>query len=196
MSASPTTVPFPATGRPVLSRPPWGLLLLFVVLTVVLLGTPGPVRASAVGEPGDQHPSDWESPTPGPEVLREFAAPPAPWAAGHRGVKLALEPHGAVHAPADGVVSFSGVVVDREVLSIDHGSGYISSFEPIETDLQQGDTVTAGEVIGQLSTYDDGGYACDQPCLHWGVRHHGEYINPMLLLGPVEPSVLLPVHND
>ena len=58
----------------------------------------------------------------------------APWASGHRGIDLAADAEATIPAPADGVVSFSGVVVDREVLSIDHGGGYISSFDPAETD--------------------------------------------------------------
>lgn len=54
---------------------------------------------------------------------------------------------GEVRSPADGVVSFSGVVVNRKVLSIDHGAGYISSFEPVVSDLVVGDEVSAGDVI-------------------------------------------------
>lgn len=95
------------------------------------------------------------------------------------------------------MVSFSGVVVDREVLSIDHGAGYVSSFEPVESELEVGDAVAAGQPIATLDTYDDGSNHCsDQPCLHWGVRHHGEYINPLLLLGDLEPSVLLPLEGS
>ncbi|GAA4829064.1 hypothetical protein GCM10023354_04360 [Garicola koreensis] len=90
------------------------------------------------------------------------------------------------------MVSFSGVVVDREVLSVNHGGGYISSFEPVDSPLKVGDSVNASEPIAELGTYDDGAH-CDKPCLHWGVRLHGEYINPLLLTGELEPSVLLPL---
>ena len=94
------------------------------------------------------------------------------------------------------MVSFSGVVVDREVLSIDHGGGYVSSFEPVESELEVGDSVTEGQTVAELSTYDDGSHHCDSPCLHWGVRLFGEYINPLLLIGELEPSVLLPLHTQ
>ena len=82
--------------------------------------------------------------------------------------------------------------MDREVLSINHGGGHISSFEPVESELEVRDPVTAGAPIAMLNTYSDGVHHCDQPCLHWGVRHHGEYINPLLMTGELEPSVLLP----
>ena len=45
-------------------------------------------------------------------------------------------------------MSFVGVVVDRPVITIDHGGGLRSSFEPVESTLAAGTTVGAGEVIG------------------------------------------------
>lgn len=90
-------------------------------------------------------------------------------------------------------MSFTGTVVDREVLSIDHGSGYVSSFEPVSSELEGGEAVSAGEVIAVLDNYEDGSPHCEEPCVHWGVRHHGDYINPLLLLGDLEPSILLPL---
>lgn len=177
--------PFPASGQPVLWWPRPGQLLMVLLVMMTLLGVP-PASAQT-GQPLWTHPVEGE-------VVGEFAAPEAPWASGHRGVDLAAPAEGEIRSPADGVVSFSGVVVNREVLSIDHGAGYVSSFEPVESELEAGDEVSAGDVVASLSTYDDGTTHCtDQPCLHWGVRHHGEYINPLLLLGELEPSVLLPL---
>ena len=139
----------------------------------------------------------WTAPTGTgtPEILRPYAAPPSPWASGHRGSDLAAPSGGDIRSPADGVVSFTGVVVDREVLSIDHGAGYLTSFEPVTSELEVGDAVSAGDVVATLSTYDDGSHHCHSPCLHWGVRHHGEYINPLLMLGELKPSILLPLND-
>lgn len=158
---------------------------LALILSVLLLLTAPPASAMP-------HPDDWELPARGTQPVREFAAPPAPWAAGHRGVKLSATPGMPIRTPEAGTVSFSGKVVNREVLSIDHGGGYVSSFEPVDSSLEVGDRVSQGQVVARLARYDDGSFACDEPCFHWGVRHRGEYINPMLLVGPVEPSVLLP----
>ncbi|GAB3842104.1 hypothetical protein GCM10028800_01640 [Nesterenkonia populi] len=95
------------------------------------------------------------------------------------------------------MVSFSGAVVDRQVLSINHGSGYVSSFEPVESELEVGDPVSAGQAVASLGSYEHGSTHCtDRPCLHWGVRRHSEYINPRLLLGDLEPSVLLPLNEQ
>lgn len=161
---------------------------------MMLLGLPptAPAAAGDVSVAG-YLPSDWERPVSG-EVLREFEAPPAPWAAGHRGADLAVPGGEEIRAPAHGVVSFSGRVVNRQVLSIEHGSGLVSSFEPVDSELKVGDAVSRGEVLAELGVYEDGSTHCEgQPCVHWGVRLHGEYINPLLLLGELEPSVLLPL---
>ncbi|TLP97580.1 M23 family metallopeptidase [Nesterenkonia salmonea] len=182
-----TPAPFPDSGRPVLWWPRPRQLLVLLLLVCALFGVP-----PASAQHGHPH---WLPPVDG-DVVKEFAAPPAPWAAGHRGVDLAASDGVEIRSPADGVVSFSGVVVDREVLSINHGGGYISSFEPVESELEVGDSVTEGQPVAALGTYDDGSHHCDSPCLHWGVRLFGEYINPLLMLGELEPSVLLPLDNS
>lgn len=133
----------------------------------------------------------WEWPVgSSPEVLREFDKPPEPWLSGHRGVDLAATGAGPIRAPADGRVSFAGWVVDRPVLTIEHRSGLRSSFESVETDLSEGDTVSAGEVIGHISKPWHCG---SRACLHWGVRRGEEYINPLQFVTDLRPSVLLPL---
>jgi murein DD-endopeptidase MepM/ murein hydrolase activator NlpD len=73
------------------------------------------------------------------------------------------------------------------VLSIAHGNGVLSSFEPVSTTLVAGDRVARGQAIGVLLP----GH-CSSPCLHLGARIDGEYVNPLLFLGGVPWSVLLP----
>jgi murein DD-endopeptidase MepM/ murein hydrolase activator NlpD len=131
----------------------------------------------------------WDWPTGGARViLRPFTAPATRYGAGHRGIDI--EASGPLVAPADGVVHFSGTVVDRAVLSITHTDGYLSSYEPVTTTLVRGDTVRRGQVIGEISA--PGSTHCRSPCLHFGVRLHGEYLSPLMLLGEVPRSVLLP----
>src|SRR5690606_11230516 len=73
----------------------------------------------------------WEWPLAGiPAVVHAFDPPAKPWLSGHRGVDLAAVQGTAVLAPAAGVVGFSGVVVNREVLSITVADGLRLSFEP------------------------------------------------------------------
>lgn len=170
-----------------------GLLLLLGALSASAAPAPdAPALRDGVVEPVMAVPAAgaWRLPVNG-EELRPFARPPEPWAAGHRGVDLGpLDLRASITAPAEGEVSFAGVVVDRPVLSIRHAHGYLSSFEPVETDLKVGDSVSTGDPVGTLVA---GHRPCPAPCLHWGVRLHGEYINPLLLTGDLEPSVLLPL---
>ncbi|WP_246263083.1 peptidoglycan DD-metalloendopeptidase family protein [Arthrobacter mobilis] len=81
---------------------------------------------------------------PVPRVLGAFRPPAEPWLSGHRGVDLAATPGAAVAAPAAGTVSFAGWVVDRPVVTIDHGNGLRSSFEPVAAGLKKGDAVARG----------------------------------------------------
>lgn len=131
----------------------------------------------------------WSWPLPTHALAAPYAAPPTRYAAGHRGIDLGSVAGVAVTAPDDGVVRFAGVVVDRPVLTLDHGDGVLSSFEPVLSDLPVGATVGRGAVVGVVAA---GGH-CDASCLHVGVRRDGEYVSPMLYFGRLPPAVLLPL---
>ena len=121
--------------------------------------------------------------------MRAFDPPARPWLSGHRGVDLRASHDGApVTSPASGTVSFAGVVVDRAVITVDHGSGLRSSFEAVRTDLEAGDAVAKGDVVGWIQS----GHCTPAPCVHWGVRRGGEYLNPLAFMTDLRPSVLLP----
>ena len=129
----------------------------------------------------------WSWPVAPPHaVVRPYIAPATTYGAGHRGVDLTAA-NGIVRAPADGTVHFAGTVVDRPVLSLRHAGGLISSFEPVVTTLSAGETVRRGQVIAVVQP----GH-CSSPCLHFGVRRDGVYINPLTLLGGAPRAVLLP----
>ncbi len=148
-----------------------------------------------VAAPGDQpFVPRWSWPLePAPELVRPFDRPAQRWERGHRGVDLSPDvgPPVPVLSPDDGVVSFAGTVVDRGVLSIDHGGGRISSFEPVATSLGRGDRVVRGQEVAALEAA--GGGHCSGGCLHWGVRVDGEYVDPLAFVLEPRPSVLLPL---
>ncbi len=130
----------------------------------------------------------WRWPLDGPRrVSVPYRAPAHRYAPGHRGVDLAADPGTTVRAPADGVVAFRGVVVDRPLLTIEHDGGYVSTYEPVTSSLAPGDRVAAGDVIGVVGL---GGHAASGT-IHMGVRLRGEYINPLLLFDDVPRAVLL-----
>lgn len=129
----------------------------------------------------------WLWPVGGPhDVVRPYIAPSSPYGPGHRGVDLASA-DGVLLAPADGVVRFAGFVVDRPVLTIDHGGGVLSSYEPVATALVRGDAVARGQPIGTVLP----GH-CSILCVHLGVRIDGEYVSPLRFLGGIPRAVLLP----
>ena len=129
----------------------------------------------------------WPVAPPHP-VVRPYLAPATPYAAGHRGIDIATPDGATLYAPDDGVVHFAGWVVDRPVLSIDHGDGVLSSYEPVTTTLTAGDVVRRGQAIGLVES----GH-CVAPCLHLGVRVDGAYVSPLLYLGGQPRAVLLPL---
>jgi len=122
-------------------------------------------------------------------VVAPYEAPPGPYAAGHRGIDLAAAPGDGVVAPADGIVTFSGMVVDRPVVTVQIGEGVLVSLEPVVADVPRGASVAAGQPLG---TVGHGGH-CDARCLHLGVRVDGAYVSPLLFIGGVPPAVLLPL---
>lgn len=169
------------------------LIGIAVLATTVSLA-PSP-HALALDTPPSAAPSvdatasDWTWPVDGPRsVVAEYRAPAHEYGAGHRGVDIEAVVGAPVRAPADGVVAFRGVVVDRALITIEHDGGYVTTFEPVLSGLNPGDAVSAGDVVG---TVDLGGHAA-AGALHVGVRLNGVYINPMLLFGGVPRAVLLP----
>jgi murein DD-endopeptidase MepM/ murein hydrolase activator NlpD len=165
---------------------------------VLTPGTGAFIAASSTAVPGTVAPGtaavaapSWRWPlTPRPPVLRAFDPPPKPWLSGHRGVDLEAGSDGVqVTSPAAGTVSFVGVVVDRPVITIDHGNGLRSSFEPVESTLTAGTVVGMGEVIGTVRP----GHCSASPCVHWGVRRGDDYVNPLQFVMDLRPSILLPI---
>lgn len=145
--------------------------------------------APAAAPPHTTIAATWVWPIDGARsVANPFRAPAHEYGSGHRGIDIVTSQGRAVRAPADGIVAFRGTVVDRPLLTIEHAGGYVSTFEPLTSDLSPGDVVPAGETIGTVAS---GGHA-ESGTLHLGVRLGGEYINPMTLFGEVPRAVLLP----
>ncbi|WP_336603934.1 M23 family metallopeptidase [Agromyces seonyuensis] len=121
-------------------------------------------------------------------VRAPYRAPEHPYGPGHRGIDLDAAFGSEVRAPASGVVSFAGMVAGRPVVSITHGDGIVSSFEPVAGTLAAGDEVAAGAVIGTVGTVGH----CED-CVHLGVRVDGVYVSPLVFLGGLPRAVLLPL---
>lgn len=120
-------------------------------------------------------------------VSRAYLQPAHAYASGHRGLDILVDST-SIRSPDAGTVVFAGTVVDRPLLTIDHGDGLVSTLEPVVTSLTPGAVVARGEPVGELSV---GGHARPGE-LHLGARRDGEYLNPLLLLGDIPRAVLLP----
>lgn len=166
------------------------LIRLFAFILLMMTVCPGSGAYAGLADAAPPEPSRpvWDWPVDGPRsVVAAYRAPAHDFAAGHRGVDVSPG-SGIVHAPGDGVVAFRGTVVDRPLLTIEHPGGYVSTFEPLLSELSPGETVSRGDVLG---TVGQGGHAASGS-LHIGVRLDGVYLNPLLLFGPVDRAVLLP----
>jgi len=166
--------------------------LLVVVLPLVgSLPGAGTTALPYLSETVSAAPSVWEWPIADPHlVVRAYIAPAPPYSAGHRGLDIEMGSSREVHAFADGIVHFAGVVVDRPVLSIRHTGGLISSYEPVTSTLVAGDLVMRGQEVGEVQA----GH-CLRPCLHFGVRLEGNYLSPLNYLSGIPRAILLPTRD-
>jgi hypothetical protein len=85
------------------------------------------------------------------------------------------------------VISFSGDVASRGVLTITGPGGEQVSLEPVATELRSGDSVAKGEPIAELQS----GH-CATLCVHIGLRVEASYRSPRKELGVLQRAVLLP----
>lgn len=121
-------------------------------------------------------------PVHGP-VVRVFDAPPTPYGTGHRGVDLGAAPGTRVRSALGGTVTFAGTVARRGWVTVDHGGGLDTTYGPVAPrSVRAGERVRAGQVLGLLGPGQDH--------LDWGARLHGDYIDPLTLLGRWEAHLV------
>jgi len=130
----------------------------------------------------------YRAPVPG-AVVRPFAPPPTPYAAGHRGVDLVAAAGAPVRAAGAGVVRFARPVAGRGVVVLAHADGITTEYEPVRPLVRAGQALRAGDVVGRIAGRHAG---CAVSCLHWGARRGAAYLDPLSLLRPLGPVVLLP----
>jgi len=189
-----------STSRPrVALRPTAAVLLLLVALVAPPVG-----GASPAGTPRDRHgpgqpPDDslveagdaapWVWPTGGRAVVRGWEQPTDEYAAGHRGIDVATVLGTTAVAVADGTVSFAGPVAGRGVVTIDHGSGLVSTLDSVDPAVTAGTTVEQGDPVGTVAV---GHCPATAPCVHLGARVDGRYVDPLPYLPAADWPVLLP----
>ncbi|CAH0172312.1 murein hydrolase activator EnvC [Microbacterium sp. Bi128] len=158
----------------------------WMLLTLVVIAGAGGVGPAWAGDDDPLAHRGWVWPVDAVQIVRPFEAPVHRYAAGHRGVDLGAV--GRVRSPAAGTIAFAGPVAGRPVVTVDHGDGLVTTFEPVTTALRVGDAVARGDPIGDVA---EGGHTATGT-VHFGVRWNGDYVNPLRLLGGVPRAVLLP----
>ena len=142
---------------------------------------------------GSQAEQTWQAPVEKPTLEKHFLQPSSDYSAGHRGVDYLVKQGQVVVAPADGKVRFSGRVVNRGVLTLEHGSTVLSSFEPVCSSLPVGALVERGDVIAEVCDEPDYENHCGvRVCLHFSLRKESGYLSPLVTIGGLSPSRLLP----
>jgi murein DD-endopeptidase MepM/ murein hydrolase activator NlpD len=155
-------------------------VLLGLLLAAVASGLPPALGADLA--PAPPATAGWGWPLPGgAPVMRGFAPPAQPWLPGNRGVDLRGRSGQVVRAAGRGVVHFAGRVGGVGVVSILHGDGLLTTYEPVRPLVRRGDRVWRGQPIGRLLR--TGSHCGLLPCLHWGLRRGTAYLDPLSLVG-------------
>ena len=158
-------------------------LVLGILLTMSIMGLSQP--GSSTSGHFDQNRSCVGLDPPSDGNISTGFAPGANYS-GHWGIDYRDDADRYIVAAAAGRVTFSGLVVENLVVTIDHGGGLKTSYSYLDRiTVMRGQRIGRGEVIGQAGSrpfHDD---------VHFSVRIEGVYINPEPLLGclPRAPSV-------
>ena len=146
------------------------------------------------GQPQAKAFSAWQLPLAHPQVVRQYLQPASDYSAGHRGVDLLTASAEPVFAAADGEISFSGRVVDRNVVTLTHSGSLKTSYEPVCSALSVGSKVASGEPIGE--TCFEASYVSHcgvRQCLHFSLRKADGYLSPLAQIRLLSPSRLIPI---
>jgi murein DD-endopeptidase MepM/ murein hydrolase activator NlpD len=105
----------------------------------------------------------------------------------HLGVDIAADEGTPVVAPTEGTVVLAGkdFFFTGNTLMIDHGQGLTTVYAHMSRlAVKVGDHVTRGQVIGAVGSTG----RATGPHLHWGVHLGGDWLDPQLLAGEMEPE--------
>jgi hypothetical protein len=134
--------------------------------------------AAIVMDPGVGHagatPSFLVPPVDAP-IERGFEPPSTAFGPGHRGVDFPVPAGTTVVAAGTGTVSFAGPVAGNDAVTIDHGSGLVTTYSVLSSiSVSVGERVTAGIPIGTAGVTHPSG----PEGVHFGMKLDGAYVDP------------------
>lgn len=106
----------------------------------------------------------------------------------HYGVDVAAPTGTPIRAPAGGTVTLADgdMYFEGGLVFLDHGQGVTSlTMHMSRVDVKAGDRVEQGDIIGAVG----GTGRATGPHLHWGVYWRGAWLDPQLLVGPMEDAI-------
>jgi len=186
-AALPSAAAWPTTGTLAATTAPTAAGSAAATTTTWRTGAAGP--AGATTRVASHRGFVWPL-SPRPAVLRRFEQPRTQWSSGHRGVDLSATVGQVALSAGNGVVSFSGVIAGRGVITVRHSGGLRTTYEPVDQRLASGTVVHRGDPIGSISSAP--GHCAPLTCLHWGAIVGQLYRDPLSLLGLGRP-ILLPL---
>lgn len=132
--------------------------------------------AAAAEAPPPTHRAPVDAPVADP-----FRPPTTPFGPGNRGLEYATAAGTEVHATADGVVVFAGLVAGSRHVTLRHDDGVRTSYSFLaRIDVVLGQHVHQGDVVGITAGH-----------LHLGARIGDSYFDPASLFGTGPPRVHL-----
>lgn len=157
-----------------------GFVLVVSIVAFGFIGASVPAIAQPV--------RTWSRPVPG-RIVRPFDPPKSRFGAGHLGADLAAAPGSPVHAAGPGEVAFAGRVAGSLHVVLAHAGNLRTSYSFLASvAVRRGDRVEGGEVVG---TSGGVGPGHDGSVVHFGLRSGDTYLDPMLLLQPVDLATLV-----
>ena len=118
------------------------------------------------------------------EVVRGFL--PTGRYSGHWGIDIVALAGSRVRSAGDGTVSFSGVVVGNNTVTVDHGGVRTSYSYLSERLVSSGDRVRRGDVVGTIGSHEG------NVAVHFSVRIGDRYVDPSAALRcDLDPHVAL-----
>ncbi len=80
------------------------------------------------------------------------------------------------------MVTHAGLVAGRGTVTVAHGDGLNSTYEPVDPTVAVGAVVAAGQVLGALRVRAGAAHCGARACLHLGARRGDTYLDPYPLL--------------
>ena len=124
------------------------------------------------------------TPVRGP-IIDPWRPPTTPYGPGNRGIDIGTAPGAVVVAPADGVVTFAGLVGDARFVVVESPDGIrITIGFLAAVRVRSGQMVRRGQVIGRAGT-----------SVHVGARVGDDYLDPTPLFSGGPPHIRLIAAN-